>query len=517
MTAARFPTNRLIIVSNRLPVIISRGKDGKLHSKPGSGGLVTAIAPVLRNRGGVWIGWPGILQEEGVDIEAVLNEATKTEGYSFKPVLLTEEEKRQFYFAFSNQILWPVFHDFQPRFIPDPASWTVYQNVNQKFAEVTARNIQKDDYIWIHDYHLLTVARELRAMGVKNKIGFFLHIPFPHLDFFLKIPWRHEILSALLQYDLIGLQTLRDRRNFMQCIRAFHGAVRTEGKGQVIMVRVKDREVRIGGFAISIDYDSFVRRATSKEVADQAWYIHEALPNRQLILGIDRLDYTKGITNRLEAFRYALQQYPDLREKVTFIQVVVPSRENIPEYQNLKMQIERLVGEINGQFTVSGWVPIHYIYRSLDPTELLAYYRAAEIALVTPLKDGMNLVSKEYCACSLEEECVLILSEFAGSAAQMHRGALLVNPYSIEEISNAINHAYHMSRDERRKRMKNLRRLVDQYDIFWWVDSFLRAAFTRNLDDFPLLEDYQPQQSRPSDPTNFKMVSFNLSEEPWQV
>jgi trehalose 6-phosphate synthase/phosphatase len=498
MTPARFPTNRLIIVSNRLPIVISRGEDDKLHSRPGSGGLVTAIAPVLRNRGGLWIGWPGVLEEEGINVQEILDEATKKEGYSFKPVLLSEEERRKFYYGFSNQILWPVFHDFQPRFIPDPASWISYQKVNRKFAEAIARNIDKDDYIWIHDYHLLTVARELRAMGVKHKIGFFLHVPFPDLDFFLKIPWRFEILDAMLQFDLIGFQTLRDRRNFVQCVRSLHRDIRVEGKGQVVTAHVGDREVRIGGFSISIDYNAFVERSGSKEVADQAWYIHEALPERELILGIDRLDYTKGITNRLEAFRYTLERFPELRQKVTFIQVVVPSREDIYEYQNLKREIERMVGEINGQFTISGWVPIHYIYRALDFTELLAYYRSAEIALITPLKDGMNLVSKEYCACSLEENCVLILSEFAGSAAQLQRGALLVNPYSVEEISSAIHQAFYMGSEERQKRMRMLRRVIRDSDIFWWVDSFLRAAFARNLDDFPLLEDYVPQSQNSS-------------------
>ncbi len=499
MNETRLPANRLVIVSNRLPVVISKGKDGRYHSRPGSGGLVTAIAPVLRNRGGLWVGWPGTAEEEEINVEEVLLEATRTEGYSFNAVLLTEEEKKKFYYGFSNQILWPVFHDFQPRFIPDPASWVTYQKVNRKFAEAVARNAEKEDYIWVHDYHLTTVARELRSLGVHNRIGFFLHIPFPPLDFFVKIPWRFEILDALLQHDLIGFQTLRDRRNFVQCIHALRDDVRVEGKGQVVSTRVQDREVRIGAFAISIDYASFAERAASQEVAEQSQAIHEALPNRQLILGIDRLDYTKGITNRLEAFRHTLERFPELREKVTFIQVVVPSREDIYEYQNLKMQIERLVGEINGQFTVSGWVPIHYIYRHLEFTELLAYYRAAEIGLITPLKDGMNLVSKEYCASSLEENCVLILSEFAGSAAQLQRGALLVNPYSMDEISNAIHRAFYMSKEERQERMRYLRRAIRRHDIFWWVSSFLSAAFARNLNDFPLLEDYQP--STPSSTT----------------
>jgi trehalose 6-phosphate synthase len=218
------------------------------------------------------------------------------------------------------------------------------------------------------------------------------------------------------------------------------------------------------------------------------------LPNRQLILGIDRLDYTKGIPERLEAYRNALVRYPELHNRVTLIQVVVPSREDIPQYYELKTRIERLVGEINGQFTQpGGWVPIHYVFRSLDTVDLLAYYRAAEIALVTPLKDGMNLVAKEYCACSIEENCVLILSEFAGAAAQLQRGALLVNPYDIEGVADAIHRAFTMGDTERRAGMRHLRRTIREQDIFWWVDSFLRAAIAKDLSAFPLPADYVPQ------------------------
>ncbi|GAB4355380.1 MAG: trehalose-6-phosphate synthase [Candidatus Abyssubacteria bacterium] len=493
MSEMKLPSARLVIVSNRLPIVITKTEDGQVKVRPGSGGLVTAIAPVLRNRGGLWIGWPGIVEEEGIDFEGILREATRKQGYTFRPVSLTAEEKNRFYHGFSNQILWPIFHDFQMRAIPDPRCWATYKAVNRKFAHVIAENIEEDDYVWIHDYHLMTVARELRALGLKNKIGYFLHIPFPQLDFYLKFPWRFEILEALLEYDLLGFQTLRDRRNFVQCIRALRKDVPIKGKGQVISGKLGAREVRIGSFPISIDYKSFADRAASKEVEDRARSVHEDLPDRVLILGIDRLDYSKGIPNRLQAFRHALLQYPELREKVTFIQVVVPSREEIPEYLGLKKDIERLVGEINGQLTSSGWVPIHYIYRHLEFTELLAYYRAAEVALLTPLKDGMNLVAKEYCASSIEEDCVLILSEFAGAAAQFHQWALLVNPYSIEEVSNAIYRAVTMNLDEKRRRMSRLRRIVKQTDIFWWLDSFMRAAFAAHLRDFPpLIEDYVP-------------------------
>jgi trehalose 6-phosphate synthase/phosphatase len=227
-----------------------------------------------------------------------------------------------------------------------------------------------------------------------------------------------------------------------------------------------------------------------------AWQIHENLPERQIILGVDRMDYTKGIPERLRAFRLFLEKHPEHRNRVTLVQVVVPSRRGIPEYEELKTEIERLVGEINGQFTErSAWVPIHYTYRSLDRRELLGYYRASEMALLTPYKDGMNLVAKEYCACSLEENCVLILSEFAGAAAELQRGALLVNPYDIEGMAEAIKRAVEMPPDERHRRMHFLRRAVKKHDIFWWVDSFLRASIERDLGSFPVVADYMPEST----------------------
>ncbi|MFO8239664.1 MAG: trehalose-6-phosphate synthase [Dissulfuribacterales bacterium] len=245
-------------------------------------------------------------------------------------------------------------------------------------------------------------------------------------------------------------------------------------------------------FSASVVVEFVGSDAESKEVADLAWYLHEALPNRQVILGVDRLDYTKGIPERLEAFKDALSRFPELQGKTTLVQVVVPSREEVPEYQTLRAELYRLVGEINGQFTRSGWVPIHYLYRSLDRSELLAYYRLAEIALITPLKDGMNLVAKEYCACNLEENGVLILSEFAGVAAHLHRNAIMVNPYDVEGMSNAIREAFHMDRTERHNRMHKLREIVHHRDIFWWVNNFLEAAIAKDLRAFPALEEYMP-------------------------
>ncbi len=490
MNAQKTP-KRLIAVSNRLPIrIVNDG--GEKRVVPGAGGLVTALAPVLRDRGGIWIGWSGAPHDP--DLSGLIHQASKKTGYHLKAIPLSEEDIKLYYHGFSNEIVWPLFHDLQTRCRFKPSYWYQYLNVNKKFAEAIRQHAGPKDYIWVHDYHLMHVASLMRKMGCTQKIGFFLHIPFPPMDIFLKLPWRKNVLEALLQYDLIGFQTMRDKRHFLNSLSQLIREVKIRGRGSISSVDFKGRSIRIGTFPISIDYQSFARDSSSKEVAEAAWYLHEALPERQVILGVDRLDYTKGIPERLCAFKNALEHYEELRGNVSLVQVVVPSREEVPEYQELKAEIERLVGEINGRFTTSGWIPIHYLYRSLDRTELLAYYRLAEIALITPLKDGMNLVAKEYCACNLDEKGVLILSEFAGAAAQLHRGAIMVNPYDVEGVSKAILKAYRMPYEERVKRMKHLRRVVKRKDIFWWVNTFLKTAFAKDLTAFPVgvAEDYVP-------------------------
>ena len=476
---------RLVVVSNRLPFTFRQDERGAWHAEPGGGGLVTALLPVLRHRGGMWIGWTGAAGEHGALADA-LAAAGAGAGYRLEGVPLSAEQMEKFYLGFSNEVIWPLFHDLQSLCNFDPAYWRTYCEVNAKYADVVLAHARRDDFIWVHDYHLMNVAAELRRRGARSRLGFFLHIPFPSPDLFLKLPWRLTLLQALLEFDLIGFQTARDRRNFVQCVRLLAKDVPVEGRGQVLAARVGRREVRIGAFPISIDFAAFQRRADTPAVRDKAAELHRLLPKRTLILGIDRLDYTKGIPLRLQAFENLLERYPDLRERVSFIQVVVPSREDIPEYHRLRTEIEQRVGHINGRFArPGGWVPVWYEYRSLSRLELLAYYRAADIGLITPLKDGMNLVAKEYCTCSIEEDCVLVLSEFAGAAAQLYRGALLVNPYDIEGVADALQRAYAMPGAERRERMRRMRHSIREHDVFWWVDSFLRAAITKDLRAFP--------------------------------
>jgi trehalose 6-phosphate synthase len=447
---------------------------GQWQVQPSPGGLVTSLGPILSERGGLWIGWPGMLEK--VDLDELLVAASRDFGYILEPVLLTEEEISQYYFGFSNEIIWPLFHDLQTRCNFDPAYWNTYQAVNHKFAKVIAENARMEDYIWVHDYQLMLVAKELRSMGVENNIGFFLHTPFPPLDMYIKLPWRMQILSALLEYDVVGFQTRRDRNNFVYCIETLLKDLYVDARKQVSTIMTQKREIRIGSFPISIDFKGFARRAASADVTQATRQLREAIPSQKIFLGVDRLDYSKGIPEKLRAFRNALERFNDLRGKITLVQIVVPSREDILQYQALKTEIEGLISEINGRFSRSGWTPVHYMFRSLERTELLAYYRAADIALITSLKDGMNLIAKEYCAANVDKSGVLILSEFAGAAIQLRGDALLVNPYDIEGVADAIYQAYGMNIDERRWRMQRLRKSVARRDVFWWMNSFLQAS-----------------------------------------
>jgi trehalose 6-phosphate synthase len=485
---------RLAVISNRLPIVLKKEKRGKWQIAPGSGGLVTALGPVLKYCDGIWIGWVGTHAEEtpaGPLLNDLLTRGTRKTGYSLKPVNLTREEVDRYYYGFSNEILWPLFHDLFSHCNFDPGYWEVYQRVNQKFARAVIENTDKNDYVWVQDYQLILVGRELKRLGVNRQTGFFLHIPFPPLDIFLKLPWRFEILEALLEYDLVGFQTARDLRNFIGCVRSLLG-YKVRGNRSLNTILIHDREVLVGAFPISIDFREFADLARSTEAAEKAWIIHANLPKQQLILGVDRLDYTKGIPDRLLAFGDALARYPDMRRRVTLIQVVVPSRVRVEEYAKLKQEIERIVGEINGRYTDVGWTPIQYIYRSLPRTDLVAYYRTCEIALITPLKDGMNLIAKEYCASNIEEKGVLILSEFAGAASQLHQSALMVNPYDRVRIADAIHAAFVMDHDQRQARMRRLRRSIQKNDIINWVNSFLRAGIARDQKDFPQVEFFVP-------------------------
>jgi trehalose 6-phosphate synthase len=475
---------RLLVVSNRLPTVLEK-KDSGWILKPGSGGLVSALAPVLSHRGGVWIGWPGLALERGGAWEALISEGFRERGYNLLPVLLNEEEVKGFYEGFSNAILWPLFHDLTGRCDFQPAYWYTYLEVNRKFADAVVEHSRSGDFVWVQDYQLIHVAEFVRER-CSARIGFFLHIPFPPLDIFMKLPWRGKLLNAFLAYDLLGFQTQRDRRNFLSCVEHLldKPEIRKAKDASLMEVRTQKRAVRVGTFPIGIDYAAFSETARSEEVELRVGELRRRIGPFELVLGVDRLDYTKGLPERLQAFRNALQRFPELRERALLMQIVVPSREAVADYQALKGEIEQLVGEINGEFSTPGWVPVHYHYRSLLRRDLVALYRMARACFVTSLKDGMNLVAKEFCACQVDGLGALVLSEFAGAAAQLKNGALLVNPHDIEGMADALKAAFEMSPAERLRRMHNMQEVVRKEDIFWWVDRYLKAALGAVPEDF---------------------------------
>ena len=485
------PSQRLIVVSNRLPYTLAK-KKGEWTLKPGSGGLVTALLPVLRDRGGVWIGWSGATGKSA-SLDDAFGRVSRGTGFKLKPIALTAEEVDQYYHGYSNESIWPLFHDLQTTSVFDPVYWRTYVKVNRKFALAVAEETDEDDFVWVHDYQLMDVAHHLREAGRKANLAFYLHIPFPSPDIFMKLPERQAVLSSLLAYDLVGFQTQRDRRNFVQCVRVLVKNAQVRIENQLHVVRVDDNLTRVGSFPIGIDANTMAQAAASPEVEEMYQGIKARSGDRQTIFGLDRLDYTKGIPERILAYANMLERFPELRRRLHLFQVVVPSREGIQKYDELRTEIERLVGHVNGRFADIDWVPIRYLFRSLTKTELLAFYRAADIALITPLKDGMNLEAKEFCACNLEEDAVLVLSQFAGAAAQLGRAAMVVNPYDVEQTADALYHSFRMTPSERRYRMRRLRKNVRTQDVFWWVDSFMRAAIDRELHDYPVLHEYIPE------------------------
>ncbi|HEV8578123.1 MAG TPA: trehalose-6-phosphate synthase [Thermoanaerobaculia bacterium] len=478
---------RCIVVSERLPIVFTRdGGQGRWRVVPAGGALISALTPVLRERRGVWIGWPGVTAEEVPGLRRVLAGAIQEGGgFSLRPVLLNAQEKRLAYDGFARQIVWPLFHDLPLECSCRPAHWQAYLKVNRKFARAAAKTLARGaggaDLVWAQDPLLMQVAAELRRLGAGCRTAFFLHLPFPAPDLFLKLPWRERLLNGLLAFDQIGFQTERDLEHFLACVRALaHPSIESPaGKALWTLVGRGNGgafDLRAGAFPIGVDARQIEERAAGPEVAARTAALGTAMRGRKLVIGVDRIDTATGIPEKLRAFAGALTRYPELQERVTLVQVAIPGRESLPRLAALRSDIERLVGEINGLFGKPGWVPVHYLHRELEPEELLAYYRLADVALVTPLKAGMHLAAKEYCAANLEARGALVLSEFAGAAAQLAAGALLVNPFDTQGVARTLRRALRMPERERLARMRSLRREVRLHDVSWWAGSFLASA-----------------------------------------
>ena len=472
----------LIVVANRLPVDFSVD-DGELSWTRSPGGLVTALHPMMQAADGAWIGWSGAPD--------LAHDPFDADGIRLVPVTLSAEEIALYYEGFANDTLWPLYHDV----ITAPAYhrqwWDAYRRVNRRFAEAAAAQVATGGTVWVHDYQLQLVPAMVREMRPDVRIGFFNHIPFPGIEIFAQLPWRRQIVEGLLGADVIGFQRTSDASSFVRAVRRLTDLTT---RGQVVTVPGRggrpERYVRAAAFPISIDSKHFDSMARRPEVQQRAREIRTELGDPQaLILGVDRLDYTKGISHRIKAFGELVQDGRLTVPEVTLVQVASPSRENVEAYQQLREEVELLVGRINGDFGHLGHPAVHYMHHSYPPEEMAALYLAADVMLVTSLRDGMNLVAKEYVAARSDDRGVLVLSEFTGAADEL-AGAIMVNPHDIDGMKDRIVAAVEMDPREQRKRMRRLRRRVLEDDVARWSQSFLSvlSAVPVATDDAPPAE-----------------------------
>ncbi|MGD9959220.1 alpha,alpha-trehalose-phosphate synthase (UDP-forming) [Nocardioides sp.] len=471
----------LVIVANRLPVDRVTNADGSVGWRRSPGGLVTALEPVLRANEGAWIGWPGSTETE---LEPFMED-----GLRLVPVGLSDQEVEYFYEGFSNGTLWPLYHDVvaKPEFHRD--WWIDYVKVNQRFADRAAEIASEGASVWVQDYQMQLVPQMLRELRPDLRIGFFLHIPFPPAELFQQLPWRRQILEGLLGADLVGFQLAGGAANFVRLVRQ-----RVGHKTHRDMVYLPDgRTVKAAAFPISIDTAVFQKLAESDSVAERAAEIRTELGNpRTIFLGIDRLDYTKGIYARLRAYSELVRDGHFDVEDTVFVQVATPSRERVGQYRVLRDDIDRLVGRINGDLGRIGKPVISYLHSSYPQHEMAALYRAADIMVVTPLRDGMNLVAKEYVACRLEDDGALVLSEFAGAADEL-RQAWLVNPYDINGMKSALREAYDAEPREINRRMRAMRKTVLENDVSRWAQHFLEELAATRPEHGKVVRDSTPR------------------------
>lgn len=452
--------SRLIIVSNRISV------PGRRDKAP-AGGLAVALYAALRAYGGIWFGWSGRV----VDSVTTQVDLAEADGVTIATTDLSHEDFDEYYNGFANSTLWPLFHYRSDLAAFDRRFGKRYYDVNARFAEGLAPLLEPDDLIWVHDYHLIACAEELRRMGANQRIGFFLHIPFPAPQMLSTLPKHEALVRALFDYDLVGFQTSSDLAAFHDyVIHVAGGSVKAGG-----LLSAFGRTISAGVFPIGIDAAEMTEMSWSAEAVRHFNRIGQSMAGRKLIIGVDRLDYTKGLPERVAAYERFLEVYPDNLNQVTLLQIAPSSRPDVKDYVEIREELESAAGRINGQFADFDWVPIRYVNRSYPRRSLAGLYRASDVALVTPLRDGMNLVAKEFVAAQdPEDPGVLVLSQFAGAAQQL-TSALIVNPYDIDDVADALNNAVHMPLGERIERWKQLQYNVMNDDVAAWRDSFVNA------------------------------------------
>ncbi|GEP91214.1 trehalose 6-phosphate synthase /trehalose 6-phosphatase [Chitinophaga terrae (ex Kim and Jung 2007)] len=454
---------KTIIVSNRLPVKISES-NGEYNLQPSEGGLATGLGSIYREGNNIWVGWPGQEISDPKEQETVTKQLRKM---NLLPVFLSQDEINNYYEGFSNETLWPVFHYMGVYARYDQGYWDAYYQVNKKFRDIILKIADPGDIIWIHDYQLLLLPGMLRAELPEISIGFFQHIPFPSFELFRLIPWRAEILEGMLGADLMGFHTFDDTRHFLNAVSRILPAQTSAN-----VVSYNDRAIVVETFPMGIDFEKYSKLGSDPEVQKQMERLKENFQQEKLVLSIDRLDYSKGILQRLQAFELLLQLHPEYIGKVVLYMIVVPSRDTVPQYKDLRDEIDKLVGNINARFRTLAWHPIQYFYRSFPIETLSALYNFADICLVTPMRDGMNLVSKEYVASRNNNDGVLILSEMAGASKELI-DALIVNPNNIGAITRSIVEAINMPKAEQERRMKAMRTVVAKFNVNHWVKLFM--------------------------------------------
>ncbi|KAF3763459.1 family 20 glycosyltransferase [Cryphonectria parasitica EP155] len=460
--------SRLLIISNRLPLTIKRTDDGQYNFSMSSGGLVTGLSGLSKTMTYEWYGWPGLqVPEAEVDL---MRERLKKECDAH-PVFVDDDLADKHYNGFSNEILWPLFHYHPGEITFDESAWAAYHEVNQLFAKTVAADVQDGDMIWVHDYHLMLLPQMLRELigeSKKNvKIGFFLHTPFPSSEVYRIVPIREALLYGVLHCDLIGFHTYDYARHFLSsCSRILSTPTTPNG------VEFNGKFVTVGAFPIGIDPEKFVEGLKQPKVQERIAALSRKFEGVKLIVGVDRLDYIKGVPQKLHALEVFLTEHPEWIGKIVLVQVAVPSRQDVEEYQNLRAVVNELVGRINGRFGTIEFMPIHFLHQSVSFDELTALYAVSDVCFVTSTRDGMNLVSYEYIATQRERHGSLVLSEFTG-AAQSLSGSLIVNPWNTEDMANAIHEAVTMSAEQREANYKKLEKYVFKYTSAWWGKQFV--------------------------------------------
>lgn len=456
--------SRIIIISNRLPVTVNKRK-GELIFYPSAGGLATGLNSLDEKWDKIWVGWPGEEIKEAKQLQSIKESLEKDQLF---PVFLSGEEIELFYEGFSNKAIWPHFHYFTQYTTYDDSYWQAYCKVNEKFAAVLQDIIQEGDLIWVHDYHLMLLPALIRKDFPKASIGFFLHIPFPSYEVFRILPWRKELLLGVLGADQIGFHTFGYMRHFLSAVYRIGGFEHEFGK-----LQIKDRTINVDVFPMGIDYDKYANPVLDIYEDHGAFEIRRLAKGKKLVISIDRLDYTKGIPQRILAFEEFISKHPEYHDKVSFVLIVVPSRANVDQYQELKQQVDTLVGAVNGRFGTFNWEPIKYFYRALSREELMSLYREGDIAMITPLRDGMNLVAKEYVASKDQsKKGVLILSEMAGASNELTE-ALIVNPQDLRDLVRMLEVAMTMNEKEQRWRLERMQEKLRIYTLKHWATTFV--------------------------------------------